>query len=72
MKQTFILQLMNQTDHYPKEKIKKSNQINERCIRWENNGKFCRIETKTYSYLTDDNDGNKNAKGTKRFVIKKT
>ena len=32
---------------------------------------FFGLRTKTYSYLTDDQDENKNAKGTKKCVIKR-
>ena len=32
---------------------------------------FFGLRTKTYSYLTDDHDENKNAKGTKKCVIKR-
>ena len=31
---------------------------------------FAALRQKTYSYLTDDNDGNKNTKDTKKCVIK--
>ena len=30
---------------------------------------FVRLRTKTYSYLKDNNDEDKNAKGTKKFII---
>ena len=33
---------------------------------------FVGLRAKTYSYLKDNNDENKKAKGTKMFVIKRT
>ena len=32
---------------------------------------FAALRAKTYSYLTDNNDGNKKAKGTKKCIIKR-
>ena len=38
----------------------------------KSNDKVCRIETKNISYLADDNNENKKAKGAKNCVIKET
>ena len=32
---------------------------------------FAALRSETFSYLTDDNDKNKKAKGTKKFVIER-
>lgn len=60
---------MNQRDHYRKNQ--KHNWINERRIKWENNERVCCIERQPYSYLTDNMDENKKAKGTNK-VFRKT
>ena len=63
---------MSQKGHYLRGKIK-GYQINERWIKQKNNGRACCrvfLRQKVYSYLTDDSDENKKAKGTKMCVIR--
>ena len=59
---------MKSIDHYLKERIKE--------MRDELGGKimteFAALRPKTYSYLMDDGSSDKKAKGTKKFVLKKT
>ena len=43
-------QIMNKIDHYQKEKMK-SIWINERRMRWKNNGKICWIKSKNLQLL---------------------
>ena len=61
---------MNAIDHYLKEKIKVIGLMKD-----ELGGKimteFAALRPKTYSYLMDDGNSDKKAKGTKRCVIKK-
>ena len=40
----------------PLQNEKKSHRFNERWIRWKIMKEFVGLRTKTYSYLTDDND----------------
>ena len=67
LKQDLILQLLGILDttkkgHYRK---KKSDWINERWIGWKIMTDIAALRTKTHSYLTDDNDEIKKAKGAK-------
>ena len=62
-----ILQIMNQTGHCLKKKLK-SNWMNERRIRWKN---FVRLRAETYSSLMDGGSEDKKAKGTKKYAVKR-
>ena len=44
--------------------------VNERWIRWKNNGKVCYIERKSVYHLTNDGNKNRIAKNTKKCVIR--
>ena len=44
--------------------------INKRWIMWKNNDRVFHIDTKTCSFLSDNSDENKKAKGTRKCVIK--
>ena len=67
-----ILQVMNQTRRYQKEKSRKVIGL----VKDELGGiikiKYLGLRAKTYSYLTDDGSKDKKAKGTKPYFIKKT
>ena len=69
LKVDLILQIIDQTGHYQKEKIKRVIGL----IKDELGGKivtqFVGLRAKTYSYLTDDGSEGENAKGTKKCVI---
>ena len=64
LKLDLILQIMNQKDHFEKEKIKKVVGL----MKDELGGKimieFVGLRAKTYSYLIDDGSEDKKAKGT--------
>ena len=55
----------------PIAKNKKCNWTNERWIKWTNPEKFIGLSAKTCSYLKDNNEEDKKAKGTKKCVIKR-
>ena len=55
----------------PKGKKWKSKWTNERWIRRTNHEKFVGLRAKAYTYLKENNDTNKKAKGTKNLVIKR-
>ena len=61
---------MKLIDLYQREKIK-SNWINESEFGGKIIKEFVALRPKTYSYLTDDCEEDKKAKGTKKCVIKK-
>ena len=67
LKLDLMIQIMNQTDHFLQEKIG--------LIKEELGGKiltkFVGLRAKTYSYLIHDGNENKNAKGSKKCVIKR-
>ena len=69
-KKGFTRQIMSPRGHYQKERTG-SYWCNERWIRWKNHERNYRIKSKTYSYLTDNNDKNKKAKNTEKCVIKR-
>ena len=56
---------------YPKVKIKKVNGLMKDELAGKIMTKFVGLRAKTYSYLIDDGSDNKNAKGTKKCVIKR-
>ena len=71
LKEDLTLQTLNYTDHCLEEKIKKvlnlmKDQFDGQIIK-----EFAGLRTKTYSYLKNNNDENKKAKGTKKCVIKR-
>ena len=61
---------MKLIDLYQREKMK-SNWINESEFGGKIIKEFVALRPKTYSYLTDDCEEDKKAKGTKKCVIKK-
>ena len=65
-----ILQIVNYTDHCLKEKIKKfglmKKELTEKIMT-----EFAALRPKRNSYVTDENDENKKAKGTKKCVRKR-
>ena len=63
LKLDFILQIMNQIDHYLKKKTKKV--IGKIMI------KFVLLIAKTYSYLIDDSSDDKKFKDTEKCFIKR-
>ena len=67
LKQDLILQIINETDNY----VKKLAGL----LKYELGGKimteFAALRPKSYSYITDDNKGNKKAKGTRKCGIKR-
>ena len=67
LKLNLILQIMNQIDHYQKEKI---NYVEDE-LAGKNMAEFVGLRAKTYSYLIDDCKEDKNAKNTKKCVIKR-
>ena len=71
-KKGLILQIKKSKDHYLKEKNKKVIGL----MKYELCGKimaeFAALKPKTYSYLTNDSDKNKKAKGIKKCHKKKT
>ena len=44
--------------------------INQRWFRWKNHDKFCRIKSKNWQLLKDDDSEDEKVKGTKKCVIK--
>ena len=65
------LQILKEADHCLKEKNKKviglmKDELSEQIMK-----KFVGLRAKTYSYLKDNNDKYKKAKGTKMCVMKK-
>ena len=67
-----ILQIMNQTRHYQKEKSRKVIGLMKDELAGIIKIKFVGLRAKTYSQLTDDGSKDKKAKGTKPYFIKKT
>ena len=63
---------MNQIDCCLREKIIKSNWINERQIKQKNHEKICWIMRKNVQFLISDNSDGKKAKDTNKCVIKKS
>ena len=64
-----ILQAMNQTDHYHKEKKAiglMKDELGRKIMK-----DFVGLKAKTYSSLIDDNSADKKSKGTKKCVIKR-
>ena len=70
-KQSLILQIMNQTDHCKKEKIKKLIALMKDELGGNILKQFPGLREKAYSYLIDDGSENKKAKGTKKCAIKR-
>ena len=68
LKQNQMLQIMNQIDHYRKNR--KHNWINERRIKWEKDRKACYLERQPYSCLTENKDKDKKAKDSKKCFMK--
>ena len=70
LKQGLILQIMNQTDLYQKEKNKVIGSVKE-----QSGGKiikeFFGVRAKAHSYLTVDSSGDKRAKGTKKYATRR-
>ena len=63
-------QFIKQKDHYQKEKIKKVITLMKDELSKKIMTEFTALRPKTYSFLTNENDGKK-TKGTKKCVIKR-
>ena len=70
LKQDLTLQILKQPDHYLKEKIKVIELMKDE-LGGQIMKEFVRLRLKTYSYLKDNNDEDKKAKGTEKCVIKR-
>ena len=70
-KKGLIHHIMKSTDHCLLEKNKKYIGLMENEIGGKIMTEFAALRPKTYSYLMDDGDSNKEAKGTKMCVIKR-
>ena len=66
-----ILQIMNQTNRYQKEKSRKVIGLMKDELEGIIKTKFVGLRAKTYSYSTDDESKDKKAKGTKACLIKR-
>ena len=62
---------MNQTDHYLKEKIKKVIDLRKDELGGEIMKEFAGLRAKTYSYLIDNDTGDKKTKKHKKVCHKK-
>ena len=71
MKQDLTLQMLKQTDHCLKGKSKKVIGLMKDELGGQIIKEFVGLRAKTYSYLKDNNDEDKKAKGTKKCVIKR-
>ena len=71
LKLDLTLQILNQTDHCIKEKIKKVTGLMKDKLVGEIMKEFVGLRAKTYSYLKDNNDKDKKANGTERCVRKR-
>ena len=69
LKKDLIHQIMKSTDHCLKNK--KFIGLVEDELGGEIRTKFVALRPKTYSYLMDDGNSDKNAKGTKKCVVKR-
>ena len=65
-----ILQIINQTDHYLKEKNKKVIGLMKDELGGQIMKEFAGLRPKTFSYLNDNNKDDKKARDTKKDVIK--
>ena len=71
LEQDIIPQIMNQKNHYLKEKNKKVIGLMKDELVREVMREVAAWRPETYSYLTDDNDGNKKRKSIKMCFIKR-
>ena len=71
LNQDSILQIENWTGRYLKEKIQKVIGSMKDELGGNVMAEFATLRPKMYSYLTDNSDENKKAKGTKNGVIKR-
>ena len=70
LKKDLIHQIMKSIGRYPQERIKKKIGLMKDELGGKIMTEFVAIRPKNYSYLTDDWEEDKKAKGTKRCVIK--
>ena len=70
-KTDLIHQILKSIDHYPQERIKKKIGLMKDELGGKIMTEFGALRPKTYSYLTDDCEEYKKAKGTKKCVIKR-
>ena len=71
LKLDLILQIMNQRDHYQQKKNKKVIGLMKDELGGKIMTKFVELRAKRYNYLSDNNDEDKKAKGTKKVCHKK-
>ena len=71
LKQDLALQILKDTDHYLKTKIKKVTRLMKNELGRLTMKDFDWLRAKTYSYLKDNNDEDKKSKRLKKCFIKK-